>query len=839
MSVPTGSLVQRYAAMVSAVGLTILAVLMLGSPLSGITGAASQFWLFLTFVWLGELLPVSVPTRREIKDVTTSTTFVFALLLSHGIAPAAVALATGSVAADLLRHKPVSRLAFNAGQYTLSVCAAGLVQMLLGPVRPGPQGLLVTVTAGLAFFAANHVLVGVAVALAQRLRVAEVLLDDLGFQLWTSAILLGMAPVVTVLATNDLILVPLLALPLAAVHLAAKGAVRADQRRAEAEQATKQAQAMAAEQARLVAAERALVQQVQQAETRFRSLVQNASDVILVVQADLTIRYHTPSISRLFGHDPQQLANANLTSLIHPDDRRRAATLYAEATRHPGVGPATEWRLRHRDGSWRQVEAICNNLLQDPTVNGMVLTIRDVTERHLLEGELKHQAFHDTLTGLANRALFRDRVEHALTRRPKTDQQLAVLFLDLDDFKLINDTLGHAAGDQLLVAVAERLTGCLRPADTAARLGGDEFAILLEDTEGPTDAAAVAKRILQALQAPFQLDGNEIAIQASIGVALNQGDTRDAEDLLRDADVAMYAAKAAGKGSYELFQPHLHAAVLARIQHKADLQAAIDAQQFSLRYQPIVDLQTGQMIGAEALVRWEHPERGLVSPIEFIPLAEETGLIVPLGQWVLQEACRQARHWQDAQHTSRPLRLSVNLSARQFERPDLVTDIAHMLQEHRLDPATLVFEITETMLMQDTDATDARLRNLKALGVQLAIDDFGTGYSSLGYLTRFPIDILKVDKSFVNGIGGNPEDAAVAHAILKLAQTLGLQTVAEGIERPDQWDILRALGCHYGQGYLFAKPLPANAILDRLRTQPTNTSGPTERNHVRVSSAAP
>jgi diguanylate cyclase (GGDEF)-like protein/PAS domain S-box-containing protein len=555
------------------------------------------------------------------------------------------------------------------------------------------------------------------------------------------------------------------------------------------------------------------MRELEEAEARFRSLVQNASDVILVVQADATIRYETPSITRVLGYEPDQLNGAHFTTLLHPNDRERADAFFAEATNGGGSAVA-EWRVRHRDGTWRHIEATCNNLLHDPAVNGVVTTIRDVSERKLLEDELRRQAFQDPLTKLANRALLLDRVAHGLARRRSDEHPLALLLLDLDDFKVVNDSLGHAAGDELLVAVADRLNSCLRTADTAARLGGDEFAVLLDQVTGQTEAAAVAERIIEQLKAPVYLDGKEVFVHASLGVALSDRDVQDAEALLRDADAAMYAAKAAGKGRCQFFEPHLHTTALDRLQRRADLERAVDQQQFVLHYQPIVELSTQQIVGAEALVRWQHPERGLVPPAEFIPLAEETGLIVPLGRWVLEQACQQAHQWHRDHPGARPLRISINLSAQQFQHPGLIAEVAHAIQTVNLDPSTLVLEITETLLMQDVQATGVKLHGLKALGVQLAIDDFGTGYSSLSYLKHFPIDILKIDKAFVEGVDGNAEDAALAHAILKLGQTLQLQTLAEGIERTKQCQALHALGCQYGQGYLFAKPVPADEILD-------------------------
>ena len=428
----------------------------------------------------------------------------------------------------------------------------------------------------------------------------------------------------------------------------------------------------------------------------------------------------------------------------------------------------------------------------------------------------EHQALHDTLTNLANRALFKDRVEHALARVDRQGRPIAVLFLDLDQFKAINDGAGHTAGDQLLRAVAERLVGCVRAVDTVARLGGDEFAILLEDVRDSRDAARAAQRVLDAFTAPFVLRDGQVTVGVSIGICLGTSGQQSAETLVRNADVAMYAAKDGGRGRYAIFEAGMHAAVMQRLTLEADLRQAVECEEFQLLYQPIVALDEGRIVGAEALVRWAHPERGLVSPAEFIPAAEETGLIVPMGRWVLREACRQARAWHDQHPAHVPVRVSVNLSPKQLQHPDIVADVTRALADSQLDPHCLLLEVTESVLMEDTEANIATLHQLKALGVSLAIDDFGTGYSSLSYLRRFPIDIVKIDKSFIDGIAEGSESSALARAIIMLGQTLRLDTVAEGIEHAAQFGELRELGCALGQGYHFARPLPADSVGELL-----------------------
>jgi len=547
-------------------------------------------------------------------------------------------------------------------------------------------------------------------------------------------------------------------------------------------------------------------------EARFQTLVQNASDVILIVRPDTTITYCTPSANRILGYPDGSLEGRQFTTLLHPDDIEQALAGYTSVAFRAGASISAKWRIRHCDGSWRYVEVTTTNLLSEPTLEGIVLTLRDVSERTDLEEELKHQAFHDALSGLANRALFRDRLEHALARAARSKTSLAVLFLDLDDFKLVNDTLGHTAGDALLVAVAGRLLQSLRSGDTAARFGGDEFAILLEETTGPEEACQAAERLISGLRTPIVIDDHEIQVRASVGIALSQAGRKDPTELMQAADVAMYAAKAHGKGCYEVYQPDLQAAIVRRLDRTADLQRAIESREFIVHYQPIVSLDGGHAVGLEALVRWRHPEHGLLLPDEFIALAEETGLVVPLDQLVLKEACFQTREWQFCHSGAREMWVSVNISAKHFQHEGLVEDVSTALRESGLDPRFLVLEITEGVFLQEAESVIERMLELKGLGVSFAIDDFGTGYSSLSYLRRFPIDILKLDKSFVDNVAVSAEDGALAETIVQLGKNLHLQTLAEGIEHAPQLEALRALGCQLGQGFYFTKGLQASEI---------------------------
>jgi diguanylate cyclase (GGDEF)-like protein/PAS domain S-box-containing protein len=561
--------------------------------------------------------------------------------------------------------------------------------------------------------------------------------------------------------------------------------------------------------------ERALMTEVQTSEQRFRTLVQNSSDVFLIIDAAGRVSYQSPAVERVLGHPPMD-GGGDGFAYTHPDDRERLTAVLREVAATPRTTRTIELRLRHTDGTWRTIEATGTNLLDDPVVAGIVVNYRDVSERKLLEAQLIHDAFHDPLTGLPNRTLFAEHVESALGRAERIG--VAVLFIDLDDFKTINDSLGHLAGDELLAAVAQRIAETVRPGDAVSRLSGDEFAILLHEANASV-AERVASRLLDAIGKPYELDGKQVHLEASIGLAFSVDAPVSSGELLRNADVAMYEAKARGKGRVERFEASMHAAVLTRLELKADLEHAIERNELRVRYQPIYDLASGRLDGFEALIRWRHPTRGEIGPPDFIPLAEETGLIVPIGGWVLAQACRQARAWNDA--AEHPVTVSVNFSSRQLREPTIVAVVRETLAAAKLEPALLTLELTESGIMQDDEG---RLRDLRALGVHLALDDFGTGYSSLSYLSRFPIDILKVDRSFIAQIDGG-ELPVIVSSVLQLGRAMGMATIAEGIERPEQLARLRALGVGFGQGFLLARPMDpisatrlvhGNETLDRL-----------------------
>ena len=552
--------------------------------------------------------------------------------------------------------------------------------------------------------------------------------------------------------------------------------------------------------------EQVLTAEIRHSQERFRSLVHNSADVSMILRADGTIEYESSAVERVMGYRAEDRIGRSALGGVHPDDVAFGQRLLEDVGHTPGAMVSGELRVQHEDGSWRWIEAVAKNLFDDRAVGGLVVNYRDVTARKTLEDELRHQAFHDSLTGLANRALFVDRLDHALSLTQRNRRPLAVLFVDLDDFKTINDSLGHGEGDAILVDVAERLSGALRAGDTIARMGGDEFAVLVEDPPAASAPTDVAGRLLAVLQAPFTRAGKELFVHASVGVAILTSREQTADELLRNADVSMYMAKAKGKNRIEVFEPRMHAAAQTRLALKVDLERALERGEFFVVYQPVIDLSTLKMVGVEALLRWQHPERGVVGPYEFIPVAEETGLIIPLGRWVLEQACRQSRAW-DSQAPTRPLTMNVNVSGRQAAEPGFVTEVAQVLAEIGIDAGRLVLEFTEGVLMQDTEATMGTLRALKGLGIRLAIDDFGTGYSSLSYVRQFPIDVLKIDRSFVASMSAGPDEIALMGSILKLSETLHLQTVAEGIEDAEQLAGLQAMGAELGQGFLFAKPL--------------------------------
>ena len=542
----------------------------------------------------------------------------------------------------------------------------------------------------------------------------------------------------------------------------------------------------------------------------FRSLIQHSSDVVTVIDPSGIVRYQSPAAERLFGHEPGTTEGVMLSALIRATDVPRLVAAVQRAVKMPGASFVLELSMAHRDGTFRDTETVITSLVDVPDVRGLVLNTRDVTDRKQLQERLTHQAYHDGLTGLANRTLFQQQLAAALA--DPSLGEVAVLFCDLDGFKAVNDSQGHDTGDALLRLVSERLRGCVRAGDVVARFGGDEFAVLVQDAEASHKARDVAGRIAGALASPFSLGDREVRVGVSIGIAMADADESAADVLLRNADLAMYRAKADPHGSVVVFEREMHDALLARLQVEDDLRVALGSGELVLHYQPTVELATGVAVGVEALMRWYRPGRGIVHPQEFIAIAEENGFIDTIGQWALFEACRQAASWQTHAPGDRELfTVSVNISARQV-RPALVDEVAGALAESGLPAEALLLEMTESVLLGRTEEAVEVLHALKRLGVRIAIDDFGTGFSSLSYLSRFPVDVLKIDKAFVADVDRHGERAELASTIVQLGRTLRLRTIAEGIETQAQRQALLAMGCEFGQGYLFSRPLPSNGV---------------------------
>jgi diguanylate cyclase (GGDEF)-like protein/PAS domain S-box-containing protein len=566
---------------------------------------------------------------------------------------------------------------------------------------------------------------------------------------------------------------------------------------------------------------------LERSERRFRSLVEHSTELVAVVDEKKRIRFLTPAFHPKLGYEPDSLLGTCLLDIVHAEDRQKVRLEEPPADDIP-----RRWRLRHLDGSWIETEMDAKDLLDDPAVRGFVVTVRDVAHRRMLEEKIRHQAFHDSLTGLANRALFEDRLGHALERHRRDQSQgAAVVFIDLDDFKTVNDSLGHAAGDDLLRAFAARLVDCTRRADTVARFGGDEFAVLVEGFYADDAALVIADRIHAALEGPIRLEQDDVYVHASVGIA-SGGVATTADEVVRNADLAMYSAKAGGKGQSACFEPSMHSAARKRLQLTGDLRRALAEGQLSVNYQPLIRLDDGRILGAEALLRWKHPKLGSVPPAEFIPLAEESGLILTIGRYVLNEACRQLKLWQSEHPDHHPDYVSVNLSVKQFQREgQIVQEVRSALAEAGIDGANLMLEVTESVLMEDREPIIRDLDALRKLGVRIAIDDFGTGYSALSYLREFPIDTVKMDRSFVHNLGQGSADAALVRSVVELGEALDMQIIAEGIEAQGQLDTVTGLRCDIGQGYFFAPPLDAQAMRVLLNDGPAAEAAPVPVEH--------
>jgi diguanylate cyclase (GGDEF)-like protein/PAS domain S-box-containing protein len=544
--------------------------------------------------------------------------------------------------------------------------------------------------------------------------------------------------------------------------------------------------------------------------------VQHAPDIIALFDLHGVLTYASPALTRILGYDPDDLMGLASPETVHPEDFDAVAVGFDRAMGTPSAPVAVAFRARAADGSYRNLEATFTNLFDVPSVAAMVINARDVTERAVAAEALLHQAMHDSLTDLPNRALFLDRVNHALARAARSGAGVAVLFLDLDDFASVNRAFGRHGGDEVLIAVAGLLEFAVRSGDTVGALGGDEFVVCCEAVGDESEAKALADRLVSATSVPFGADGRQLQVTASIGIALSGRDGAEtADSLLRDADAAMYQAKQRGRNRSEVFDPAIRSRAAARSVAATALRQGLEDGEIAVHYQPVVSVATGQVVGVEALARWFH-NGAFVLPCDFIPVAEESGLILALGSHVLTTACTETAAWNNA-HPDQQLTVAVNLSVHQLGRG--VEAVVHVaLAESRLDPERLCLEITESALAEDADAVGVALAALKELGVRLSVDDFGTGYSSLLYLRSYPIDALKIDRSFVGGMEESDADGAIVEGVIRLAHALGLEAVAEGVETPGQRARLQALGCELGQGYLWARPMAPQALADWLET---------------------
>jgi diguanylate cyclase (GGDEF)-like protein/PAS domain S-box-containing protein len=545
----------------------------------------------------------------------------------------------------------------------------------------------------------------------------------------------------------------------------------------------------------------------------FRALVHNSFDIITIHDESGVTVYESPAAARILGYPPGSLVGQTPFDTIHPKDVERARDSFAALVRGENPAPI-ELRFRHADGSWIWLEALGNNLLEHPGIRGIVLTSRDVTERKRAEERAQYLANYDVLTGLPNRFLMQDRLSQACAQAHHSEARVAVMHIDLDRFKVVNETLGHYVGDALLKQAADRIKKSAREGDTVARVGGDEFTIVLPNVASVQALSAFAEKVLGGLARPFPGEGQDLFVSASVGISLFPDDARSVDDLIKHADAAMFRAKATGRNNYQFFTRELNEEVQERLLMEGGLRKALQREEFRVVYQPKIDLATREVVGAEALIRWSHPKLGVVGPARFVPVAEDSGIVGQIGEWVLRTVCRQIRQWQ-GEGLSLPV--AVNVSARQFQQADLADLVVSVLSETEVPARLLEIELTESAVMQDAEASVVALERLKSFGVQISIDDFGTGYSSLSYLKRLPLDVLKIDQSFVRDISSDPNDAAIVRAIITLARSLGMKVIAEGVETEAQLAFLNAYGCQYAQGYMFGKPMPADELASLAR----------------------
>jgi diguanylate cyclase (GGDEF)-like protein/PAS domain S-box-containing protein len=776
--------------------------------------------LALITVAVGSRIAVQIP--RISGQVTVADTLIFLTLLLYGGEAAILLAALEGICSSLrISRKPITIL-FNSGMLALSTfLTVWTLRLCFGTIEELPHStysasfIVAVCVMALVQYITNSVLAAVCQACKSDLPIWPTWSK---YYLWSSVTYVAGASAAGIIAKLTgtigfyavLVTVPIVAV----VYVTYLTYLRNIDT---AERHVAQLSHHIAEQERIRKALEESEEHYRSAYEHFQSAFDQAAGMALVAPDGCWLKVNR-SLSDILGYSEEELLSGSIQDVVHADDLGATLINIDKLVKKKISTCQLEQRYIHKRGHtvWVLLSISLVRATQKESSH-LIFQLQDITERKRAEERLVHDAFHDGLTGLPNRALFMDHLKHAVERaRRNKYHRFTVLFLDLDRFKVINDSLGHLVGDQLLIGIARRLETCIRSIDTVARLGGDEFTILLEDLKDPGEAIRIVERIQRELSVPFKLSRQEVFTTVSIGIAPSTTGYDRAEDILRDADTAMYRAKSLGKSRHEVFDKGMHAHAMNLLHIETDLRRAVERQELRLHYQPIVSLDTQRIIGFEALVRWQHSERGLISPLDFIPIAEETGLIVPIGQWVLTEACRQMREWQQQTPAQPPPFISVNLSSKQFTQPDLLEQIKRALQETGLDPRSLKLEITESVLMENMEAVTDTLQQLRALGVEMSIDDFGTGYSSLSYLHRLPIDTLKVDRSFVSQLSRNDENREIVRTIVTLAQSLGLKVVAEGIETTEQMAQLQMLKCEGGQGYLFSRAVEAEAASELL-----------------------
>ena len=759
-------------------------------------------YLILVAVTIAIGSRITIPIPYDKGQISVSDTFIFLSIMLFGPEAAVLLAAAESFFSSLRFCKQRVTVYFNAAVMACStLTTVGLLHLFFGPAAalPGgysPRYIAAVCFIGLVQYAVNSGMVALGYSLKNDLPFVSTWRKHF---LWTSISYFAGASAagfITRLIMGLGFYALLAATPIVViVYLTYWTYMKnVESAKAQAEQAERHMGAL------------------RESEERFRSVFDHAAGMALVSSEGRWLRVNR-SLCEMLGYKEDELLATDFQRVTHADDLGVMLSHVARLIEGKQNTFQLEQKFVHKTGrSLWSLLSVSIARGSDGRTPELIFQIQDIADRKRAEERLMHDAFHDALTGLPNRALFIDHLKLSVERAKRRDDRLfAALFLDLDRFKVINDSLGHMVGDQLLIGIARRLETCLRPGDTVARLGGDEFTVLLEDLSGPGEAIEVAERLQKELSLPFNLSGHEVFTTVSIGIALSTTGYERAEEVLRDADTAMYRAKSLGKARHEVFDKAMHTLALNLLQMETDLRRAVERREFVLHYQPIISIETGTIRGFEALVRWQHPERGFVSPMDFIPVAEETGLIAPIGLWVLEEACKQIRVWQRKFPTYPPLQVSVNLSGRQFVKSDLIAQVSAALRETGIDPRSLKLEITESIMMENMETATETLEQLRALGLEISIDDFGTGYSSLSYLHRFPISTLKIDRSFVSPMDGNNENSEIVRTIVMLARNLDMDVVAEGVETHHQLAQLRELGCGYAQGFLFSKAVSALA----------------------------